>query len=212
MKTVLIALIAALTWPLAAWANGLQQLEAFLKDIQGARANFTQVVTSPPKAGDKSVRAKSSSGRFEFVRPDRFRFDYTKPFVQTIVADGKTLWLYDADLNQVTVRNQKDTLGATPATLIAAGSDLKALRESFELSALPDREGMSWVEARPRQKDGQLHSIKAAFKGTDLAILEIADGLGQVSVMTFSGWQSNPAMAADRFRFQVPAGADVLRP
>ena len=212
MKTVLIALIGTLIWPLAAWANGLQQLEVFLKDIQGARASFTQVVTSPPKAGDKAVRAKSSSGRFEFVRPDRFRFDYTKPFVQTIVADGKTLWLYDADLNQVTVRNQKDTLGATPATLIAAGSDLKALRESFELSALPDREGMSWVEARPRQKDGQLHSIKAAFKGTDLAILEIADGLGQVSVMTFSDWQSNPAIAADRFRFQVPAGADVLRP
>lgn len=212
MKTILIALIAALTWPLAAWANGLQQLEAFLKDIQGARANFTQVVTSPPKAGDKAVRAKSSSGRFEFVRPDRFRFDYTKPFVQTIVADGTSLWLYDADLNQVTVRNQKDTLGATPATLIAAGSDLKTLRESFELSALPEREGMSWVEARPRQKDGQLQSIKAAFKGTDLVILEIADGLGQVSVMTFSGWQSNPAIPSDRFRFQVPAGADVLRP
>lgn len=212
MKTVLIALIATLSWPLAAWANGLQQLEVFLKDIQGARANFTQVVTSPPKAGDKAVRAKSSSGRFEFVRPDRFRFDYTKPFVQTIVADGKTLWLYDADLNQVTVRNQQDTLGATPATLIAAGSDLKTLRESFELSALPDREGMSWVEARPRQKDGQLQSIKAAFKGTDLAVLEIADGLGQVSVMTFSAWQSNPGTKADAFRFQVPAGADVIRP
>jgi outer membrane lipoprotein carrier protein len=212
MKTVLIALIAALSWPLAAWANGLQQLEVFLKDIQGARANFTQVVTSPPKAGDKAVRAKSSSGRFEFVRPDRFRFDYTKPFVQTIVADGSALWLYDADLNQVTVRNQKETLGATPATLIAAGSDLKTLRESFDLSALPNRDGLAWVEARPRQKDGQLQSIKAGFKGSDLAILEIADGLGQVSVMTFSGWQSNPGIPAERFRFQVPVGADVLRP
>ncbi len=212
MKTVLIALIAALTWPLAAWANGLQQLEAFLKDIQGARANFTQVVTSPPKAGDKAVRAKSSSGRFEFVRPDRFRFDYTKPFVQTIVADGTSLWLYDADLNQVTVRNQKDTLGATPATLIAAGADMKNLREAFELRNLPERDGMDWVEARPRQKDGQLQTIKAAFRAGQLAVLEIVDGLGQVSVMSFADWQSNPSMGAERFRFQIPPGADVLRP
>jgi len=212
MKHLLTFILLGLLSVLPAHADGLKQLELFLKDMGSARATFTQVVTSPPKTGDKVVRAKTSSGRFEFMRPDRFRFEYTRPYVQTIVADGTNLWLHDADLNQVTVRNQKDTLGATPATLIAAGSDMKTLRDAFELSGLPDREGLSWVEARPRQKDGQLQSIKAAFKGTDLVVLEIADGLGQVSVMTFKDWQSNPGFKAEQFRFQTPPGADVIRP
>ncbi len=211
MKNTLIALVAAGALG-TTWADGLQDLEAFLRDVKSAQASFTQVVTSPKRTGETVARSKTSSGRFEFLRPGRFRFEYTKPFPQTIVADGQTLWLYDAGLNQVTARAQKDALGSTPAALIASGTDLKALGEVFELKAAPAADGLEWVEARPKAKDGQLQSVRVGFKGGQLAALEIADSLGQRSVLSFSQWQGNAPLKAEQFAFKPPAGADVIRP
>jgi outer membrane lipoprotein carrier protein len=196
----------------AAWADGLKDLERFLREVGSARASFTQVVTSPVRTGETVARSKTSSGTFEFQRPNRFRFDYTRPFEQTIVADGQTLWLYDADLNQVTARKQREVLGSTPAALIAAGTDLRALSDVFDLKAAPPKDGLEWLEARPRSKDGQLQTVRVGFRQGQLGVLEIADSLGQRSVLTFSQWQGNAAVPAERFRFQPPAGADVIRP
>jgi outer membrane lipoprotein carrier protein len=193
-------------------ADGLQDLEAFLREVKSAQAGFTQVVTSPKRANETVARSKTSSGRFEFLRPGRFRFEYTKPFPQTIVADGQTLWLYDADLNQVTARTQKDVLGSTPAALIASGTDLKALSEVFDLKAVLPADGLEWVEAKPKSKDGQLQSVRVGFKSGQLAVLEIADSLGQRSVLTFSQWQGNVPLKAEQFGFKPPAGASVIRP
>ena len=196
----------------SAWADGLQDLERFLREVSSAQASFTQVVTSPKRAGETVARSKSSSGRFEFLRPGRFRFEYSKPFPQTIVADGQTLWLYDTDLNQVTARQQQDALGSTPAALSAAGTALPALGAVFDLKAAPAQDGLEWVEARPKAKDGQLQSVRVGFKAGQLAALEIADSLGQRSVLSFSQWQANAPLKAEQFRFQPPAGADVIRP
>ena len=113
-----------------AWANGLESLESFVKTVASGRADFTQVVTAPSREG-QVARSKTSSGSFEFSRPNRFRFVYRKPFEQTIVADGQTLWLYDVDLNQVTARKQSVVLGSTPAALIAAAPDLRAVQAEF---------------------------------------------------------------------------------
>jgi outer membrane lipoprotein carrier protein len=196
----------------AAWADGLKDLERFLREVGSARASFTQVVTSPVRTGETVARSKTSSGTFEFQRPNRFRFEYTRPFEQTIVADGQTLWLYDADLNQVTARKQQEVLGSTPAALIAAGTDLRALSDVFDLKAAPPKDGMEWLEARPRSKEGQLQTVRVGFRQGQLGVLEIADSLGQRSVLTFSQWQGNAAVPAERFRFQPPVGADVIRP
>lgn len=209
-KFFIVSALALWSW--SAQADGLQDLEAFLREVKSAQASFTQVVTSPKRAGETVARSKTSSGRFEFLRPGRFRFEYTKPFPQTIVADGQTLWLYDADLNQVTARAQKDALGSTPAALIASGTDLKALGEVFDLKAAPAAEGLEWVEAKPKAKDGQLQSVRVGFKGGQLAALEIADSLGQRSVLSFSQWQGNAPLKAEQFAFKPPAGADVIRP
>lgn len=194
---------------LLAHADGMQALERFLKTVQSGRAEFTQVVTAPAREG-QAARSKTSSGQFEFARPDRFRFDYARPFEQTIVADGKTLWLHDKDLNQVTSRSQREALGSTPAALIAAGGDIGALRKDFELQAVPDQDGLQWVEARPRT-EGQLRSVRVGFKGDQLAALEILDGFGQRSVLSFRDLQTNVTARADTFQFRPPAGADVLR-
>jgi outer membrane lipoprotein carrier protein len=197
---------------LSARADGLQDLEAFLREVKSAQASFTQVVTSPKRTGEATARSKTSSGSFEFQRPGRFRFEYTKPFEQTIVADGQTLWLYDVDLNQVTARKQQDALGSTPAALIASGTDLKALSEAFDLKAAPAKEGLEWVDARPKAKEGQLQTVRVGFRQGQLAVLEILDSLGQKSVLSFAQWQGNAAVKPERFRFQPPAGADVIRP
>jgi len=202
--------LLVLSWPVR--ADGLQALETFLREVHSAQASFTQVVTSPRRASDGVARSKTSSGRFEFLRPGRFRFEYTRPFAQTIVADGQTLWLYDADLNQVTARAQKDALGSTPAALIASGTDLRALGELFDIRAAPAQDGMEWVEARPKARDGQLQNVRVGFKAGQLAVLEIADSLGQRSVISFSQWQGNAPLRAEQFRFQPPAGASVIRP
>jgi len=197
---------------LVARADGLQQLETFLQEVRSARADFTQVVTSPLRAGESAARSKTSHGRFEFQRPGRFRFDYTRPFEQTIVADGETLWLHDVDLEQVTARRQKEVLGSTPAALIVAGTTLRELGTHFELQAAGQADGLEWVQARPRQGDGQLQQVRVGFRQGELARLEIEDSLGQRSVLSFSGWQANAAVPAERLRFQPPPGVAVIRP
>ncbi|MBX3610812.1 MAG: outer membrane lipoprotein chaperone LolA [Hydrogenophaga sp.] len=212
MRSTALSLVMLWGVVAPAHADGLQALETFLRESNSASAEFTQVVTSPKRADETKARQKTSRGRFAFQRPDRFRFDYLKPFEQVIVADGQQLWLYDVDLNQVTVRRQQDALGSTPAAIIASSADLKALRESFELKSAPERDGLQWVEAVPRQRDGQLRKVRLGFSGNRLAALDIEDGLGQLSALRFTQWQSNPALTGNEFRFTPPAGADVIRP
>ena len=205
IATVLVAACAGTTW-----ANGLESLENFVKTVKSGRAEFTQVVTAPAKEG-QAARSKTSSGSFEFQRPSRFKFVYKKPFAQSIVADGQTLWMYDVDLNQVTARAQSQVLGSTPAALIAAAPDLRALQADFELQAAPDKAGLQWVAASPKSKDGQLQSVRIGFKAGELAALEITDSFGQRSVLGFSRFEANPALPAETFQFKPPAGADVVR-
>jgi len=195
---------------MGAWAGGMESLEAFVKNVKSGRAEFTQTVTAPAKEGQPS-RAKVSTGTFEFQRPGKFKFDYKKPFAQSIVADGQTLWLYDADLNQVTQRAQAQALGSTPAALIAAAPDLRALQADFTLESAPERDGLQWVKATPKAKDGQLQGIQVGFQGEALAALEIQDSFGQRSVLKFSKVEVNPALGAGTFAFRAPAGADVLK-
>ena len=208
MKTLFAILAAALA--LSAQASGLDSLENFVKSARSGRADFTQVVTGPARDG-QAARSKTSSGTFEFSRPNRFRFNYRKPFEQTIVADGQTLWLYDADLRQVTTRKQAQALGSTPAALIASAPDLATLRKDFTLEAAGEKDGIQWVQATPKAKEGQLHSMKAGFRGNDLAALEILDSFGQRSVLTFTKMELNAPVSPEQFEFKPPQGVDVLK-
>lgn len=206
----LIAGIGLAALVASASAGGLESLEAFVKNARSGRAEFTQTVTSPPKEG-QTLREKVSTGTFEFQRPGKFRFDYKKPFVQNIVADGETLWLFDADLNQVTQRKQAQALGSTPAALIASAPDLKSLQADFALESAPERDGLQWVKATPKSKDGQLQSVQIGFQGDSLAALEILDSFGQKSVLKFGKVEVNPSLPAGTFQFKPPPGADVVR-
>ncbi len=205
-----LVLPLALSAALPVRADGLEALESFLRTVRSGRADFAQSVTTPGRDG-QAPRVRQSSGRFEFQRPDRFRFAYQKPFVQTLVADGRTLWLHDPDLNQVTARPQAQALASTPVALIAAAPDLVALRQAFELASQPDRDGLQWVLATPRARDGALREVRVGLRGAELAALEIVDGLGQRSQIRFTQVQTNVTLPADTFQFKPPAGADVIR-
>ena len=191
-------------------ATGLERLDSFVRTVKTGKADFVQTVTVPAKEG-LATRSKTSSGSFEFARPGRFRFHYAKPFEQTIVADGQTLWVYDVDLNQVTARVQAQALGSTAAALITAAQDMAALKADFVLENQPDEDGQEWVQATPRGKEGTVQFLRVGFKAGQLSTLEMLDSFGQRSQVRFSGFQANAALAAARFQFKPPAGADVVR-
>lgn len=200
-----------------ALADSMDTLASFLKNTKSGRADFTQVVTPPAKAGQTVSRSKTSSGEFAFIRPARFRFDYLKPFPQVIVADGQTLWLYDADLEQVTSRKQAQALGSTPAALIATAVDVASLQKEFSLEAQADADGLQWVQATPKNRESTIESVRMGLRvagaQVSLAKLEIFDAMGQRSVLSFERFEVNPVnLGAAQFNFVTPKGVSVIRP
>jgi outer membrane lipoprotein carrier protein len=200
----------------SAHATSIDTLAQFMKSTQSAKAHFTQVVSSPSKEGKKS-RIKQSEGTFTFLRPNRFKFEYDKPFAQTIVADSQTLWIYDVDIAQVSARAQDKALGSTPASIIASAQDLSVIERDFTLTAQSDSDNLQWVTATPKQRDSQLSSVRIGLSVSadrvSLAALEILDAFGQKSLITFDHFESNPAqLNASSFKFTVPAGVEVIRP
>lgn len=200
MRQKLLALFFALT-ATAAQADPVETLRTFVRDVKSGASTFTQTVTSAD-----GTRKKLSSGDFEFLRPNRFRFNYTKPFPQLIVADGQKVWIYDADLNQASSRKLSQALGATPASLLAGAS----LDQDFVLSPQPTSEGLSWVLAMPRATDSAFKSMRVAFRGSDLAAVEIVDNFGQRSLLQFNRFVPNPSLPPSRFSYTPPPGADVI--
>ncbi len=184
-----------------AQADAVDSLRAFVRDVKSGQASFTQTVTSPDGA-----RKKTSSGDFEFVRPNRFRFAYTKPFEQLMVADGQKVWIYDADLNQASSRKLTQALGATPAAVLAG----TALEPEFKLANLPAAQGLEWASATPRAAGGSFQDMRVGFRGKELAAIEITDSFGQRSRLDFSRFTANVALPETRFEFKAPAGADVV--
>lgn len=199
MKRIFLSLTLLIAG--VAHADAVDALREFASDVKSGKANFTQTVTSPD-----GKRKKVSSGSFEFQRPNRFRFAYAKPFEQTIVADGSKVWIYDADLNQASSRKLSDALGATPAALLAGTN----LERDFTLKAASSEGGLDWVQALPKQAESTIQSLKLGFKGKELAAMEIVDGFGQRSRLDFSAVQANVPVAAERFQFKLPAGADLI--
>lgn len=190
-------------WALSAGAraDAADALRAFVRDVKSGRGQFTQTVLSPD-----GKRRKTSSGRFEFLRPDRFRFSYSQPFEQLIVADGQKVWLHDPDLNQASSRPVSAALGATPAAILTG----RSVDEAFALTVEPARDGLEWVMARPRKTDPTVDTLRVGFRGRQIAAIEIIDGFGQRSTLRFTDFQPDAPVSAAQFRFVPPPGTDVV--
>jgi outer membrane lipoprotein carrier protein len=194
------ALLLAL--PPAACASGLGQLKAFLDGTKTAQGTFRQQVASKARQ-----QAQDSGGTFAFARPGKFRWTYEKPFEQLIVGDGTRVWVYDRDLNQVIVRRLDVALGATPAALLAGDN---ALEKNFTLTEGTAAGGLEYVDAVPKTQDAQFTKVRLGFRENLPRAMELTDAFGQISTLTFQTFERNPQLAATMFRFDVPAGADVV--
>lgn len=195
-------LCAALALPLLAQAGGIDRLQAFIAGARTAEADFTQTVT------DKSGRVtQKASGTMAFQRPGKFRWDYRAPYEQIIVGDGSKLWLYDVDLEQVTVRKLGDVISGTPAALLA-GDD--AIEKYFNLRDAGQRAGLEWLEATPKNKDTTFDHIRMGFQGDVLVEMELFDHFGQRTSLRLSNLARNPTIKASRFKFTPPKGVDVI--
>lgn len=186
----------------AADQAGQQRVEKFLLGLEGLQARFTQTL-----AGRTGEVTDASSGVLAIKRPNRFRWDYQQPHEQTIVADGKRVWLYDADLEQVTVRALDNTLSATPAMLLSGDGKLD---DNFIAVQSARENGVDWVKLEPRRNDTDFKWVRLGFNGADLRFMQLADKLGQTTTLEFSQFERNPSLDAARFVFEVPPGADVI--
>lgn len=186
----------------ASLASGIEQLKTFVGSSRTAQARFEQRVTA--KGG---TRVQSASGTMAFQRPGRFRWVYEKPYHQLIVGDGEKLWVYDQELNQVTVKRLDGALSATPAALLAGDNTFE---KNFELSEGPAGEGLEWVEAVPRQPEAGFERLRLGFEGGLLRRMVLIDNFGQTTQLRFDGMQRNLSLAQDLFRFKPPSGADVV--
>ena len=192
----------ALTSGAAIAADGLEQLKAFHTTSQTGKVSFRQVVV-----GNRDRGTKISTGTFSFQRPGKFRWAYETPYEQLLVGDGDKLWVYDRDLNQVIVRKLDRALGSTPAALLAGDS---ALEQNFDLVNAGSTDGLDYVEAKPKASDTGFTYVRIGFANNLPRAMELKDAFGNVTTLTFEGFERNPSLDAGQFKFVAPKGADVV--
>jgi outer membrane lipoprotein carrier protein len=199
---LLLTMVTHVTLAASDPAAGKQKVEGFLQGLQSLQAQFKQILTDR-----NGLNVEEASGTLAIRRPDRFRWDYREPNEQVIVADGSRIWLYDADLEQVTVRKLDATLSATPAMLLSGQGNLQ---DNFTVMQTAQEGGVFWVRMQPKRDDTDFKWVRLGFDGNTLKFMELADKLGQTTHLEFSQLERNPALDPSRFTFSVPPGADVI--
>jgi outer membrane lipoprotein carrier protein len=187
--------------PMAA-ASSLDRFSEFLNGTLTAKGQFEQ------KIFDQNRKlVQESRGTLAFSRPGRFRWNYVSPYAQLIVGDGARVWIYDKDLNQVTVKKLDLALGSTPAALLAGNNEVMS---AFRISDQGEKDGLEWLEAVPRNKEGNFERVRMGFGFSGPQVMEFFDSFGQTTVLRFTSFERNPKLEASQFRFSPPKGADVL--
>ncbi|HTN93293.1 MAG TPA: outer membrane lipoprotein chaperone LolA [Gallionella sp.] len=203
MMRYIFAVLMLSVLPYTAHAGAIEKLKSFIAATHSAQADFTQDVLD-----QNGKRIQGASGIMQFQRPGKFRWTYQKPYEQLIVGDGSKFWLYDVDLNQVTVRKLDAALGSSPAALLSGSNEIE---RGFELAENGDRDGLEWLQATPKGKDSSFEKILMAFNPqSELVTMELNDLFGHKTVLRFTHLKRNPKIPEQQFRFTPPKGADVL--
>ena len=201
LRFFLLAWLSFASLPALAQSS-LERFQTYVRTTQAARADFDQ------KVYDRTGKlSQESKGNFAFLRPGRFRWTYAKPSPQLIVGDGERVWIYDEDLKQVTVRRLAKALGSTPAALLAGAADIE---KAFDLSDAGDKDGLAWVEAKPREKEAGFERVRLGLGVSGIEAMELVDHFGQTTRLRFTSIQRNPKLDGSEFRFTPPKGVDVL--
>ncbi len=183
-----------------AQAGAIDALKKFNSDADGLSGSFSQTVKNKKKT-------QTASGSFKIQRPGLFRWEYTNPYKQVIVGDGKTIWLYDVDLKQVTKSNQNQAIGDSPAAIL---SNKTALDASYSLKEDGSSGGVDYVMATPKKNNAGYQYIRIGFKGDTLSNMQLKDSFGNETAITFSNVNTKPGLARSTFNFTPPKGVDVL--
>ena len=185
-----------------AFASPTTEVEKYLNGLATWSADFTQTIDD----GHGKVM-RSAAGKLYLQKPGKFRWDYSQPSEQLILADGKQIWFYDKDLQQANVRDMDASLANTPAVLLSGGGPLSS---QFDVTALPPSDGLEWYQLIPKHSDTDFQLVRIGFRNGDLASMFLADKLNQVTQLTFSHLTRNAKFASDLFSFVPPAGVDVI--
>ena len=197
-----------LSFSTAMAGEGMDRLQAFFSEKGTMRAQFVQTVQ-----GAAFAQPEQSSGILTMQRPGKFRWDYQKPYQQQIIADGKNLWIFDMDLDQVVVKPMDEALGDTPALLLSGNGSMS---ERFDIKELADLEGngrednLLWVQLSPKQTDTGFQEMRLGFGKQHLRKMELVDGFGQTTSLTFSNIEKGLELPAETFHFVPPEGVDVI--
>ena len=200
--TLMLLLALACPGPTFA-ADGKAMLHDFVNDVTSFKADFQQVVLD--EAGNA---LQTAEGKMVLQRPGKFRWDYTEPYAQVIVGTGDKVLVYDADLEQMTVKSQEQTLGDTPAQLLSARGSV--LDERFHIRDLGRLDELTWVELVPRDDEAGFEQVRLAFADGSLRVMELFDALGNTTVLRFNNAERNPELNPQVFQFEPPAGTDVI--
>jgi len=192
--------------PVLAHASALDQFKSFVAGTKSAKGEFSQ---RQVKAMDGAAKMSNASiGTFSFQRPGKFIWLYQKPYEQLLQADGDKLYIYDKDLNQVTVKKLGNAIGSSPAAILFGSNDLE---KNFSLKDAGSKDGLEWLEATPKSKDTSFERVGIGLKDGVPHAMELRDSFGQVTLLTFNRFEKNPALAGDQFKFVAPKGADVFQ-
>jgi len=198
-----VMLLLLLCVPFAAHSEtALQSLRHFYSDIRSFQAQFKQT-----QLDAQQRMLEQSEGQFWLRRPDKFRWEYEKPYQQVIVSDGRKIQHYDSELSQVTVRPMTQALANTPALLLTGQA---ALEDRFILRELPEQAGLAWVELAPRAQDTDFKRIRLGFSRGELAVMELLDTFDQTTRIQFRQVKINTPVDEARFELQLPPGVDVV--
>jgi len=188
--------------PVADAGVATERLQAFFNEVQSLQGDFTQTVY------DQQMNVKDNAqGAFALRRPGKFHWNYEKPYRQLIVANGEKVWIYDSELQQVTVKKLDEAAGSTPAQLLSSS---ESLERNFTIDEIGVDQGLEWVELTPRDKDTSFEQVKLGFDQRDLRVMELKDSFGQTTRLEFSHLLHNPRLAASLFEFTPPRGVDVV--
>jgi len=203
MSQLKVALLSCLLiLPLAVQADGVSSLKKFYDQTHAVKADFHQIVTD--RQGQK---IQEVYGAMQLKRPNKFRWDYSKPFEQQIISDGKQVWLYDTELAQVSVRELSKALGSSPAALLAGDDNLE---KNFKLMNAFRKDGLDWVSTNPKDSDTGFNKISLAFKNDVLQEMDMVDSFGHQTRIVFSNVVHNPVIEPKTFLFKPPQGVDVV--
>lgn len=202
-KGLLGMLLALFAVPVSA-GEALERLQGFTQGLESFTAAFEQT-----RYDEDQQPIRKSSGQAWLKRPGLFRWEYREPYRQTIVADGERLWIYDVELEQVTVKKTERALGTAPIMLL---SDSQPLSEQFDLTDLGKREGLYWVRLEPKVDDTDFREIYLGFDDRSLKVMELRDRFDQATQILFNNVELNPDVNPERFRFEPPEGVDVIGP